>query len=151
MGPKLIAQPRGIQPEKMRDLRNVVLYIRLVVASRNRLPVLGTGRRGLSPASPQARMRGLRRRRGRHAVARQQQIAAVFVQIAPEPRIRNIAPHADRTQAQRRRTVQPDSLAVLRLGTGSRALRPQAPYGAAVIGRGVPASGQELSGGGGGG
>ena len=110
---KLIAQTRRVQSEQVRDLRYVVFEILCIAAGRDRVAVLGTGRRGLAPTSPQARTRGVRHRRNRYAVARQQQVAAVLVQIAPEPRIRYTATGADRTNAQHRRTVQPDSLAVL--------------------------------------
>lgn len=84
---KLIAQTRRVQSEQVRDLRYVVFDILCIAAGRDRVAVLGTGRRSLAPTSPQARTRGVRHRRDRYAVARQQQVAAVLVQIAPEPRI----------------------------------------------------------------
>lgn len=88
---KLIAQTRRVQSEQVRDLLYVVFEILCIAAGRDRVAVLGTGRRGLAPTSPQARTRGVRHRRNRYAVARQQQVAAVLVQIAPEPRIRYTA------------------------------------------------------------
>ena len=80
---KLIAQTSRIHSEQVRDLRDVVFDILCIAAGRDRVAVLGTGRRSLTPTPPQARMCGVRHRRDRYAVARQQQVAAVLVQIAP--------------------------------------------------------------------
>ena len=118
---KLIAQTRRVQSEQVRDLRDVVFDILCIAAGRDRVAVLGTGRHGLAPAPPQARMCGVRHRRDRYAVARQQQVAAVLVQIASETRIRYTATGADCTNAQRRRTVQIDRTGILRFRGGQGA------------------------------
>ncbi len=102
---KLIAQTRGVQSEQLRDLRHVVFEILCIAAGRDRFAVLGTGRGGLSPTPPQTRMRGIRLRRSSNAVTRQQQVAAVFVEIVPETRIRNSALRTNGAYAPIRRGV----------------------------------------------
>ena len=105
MRAELIAQARGVQPEEAGDLRNIVRDILCIAASGNRILVFGARSRSLTPRTAQPDIRNPCRRT-RHTVARQQQVAAVFVQIAPKTPIRNTALRADRTDAHIRRSVQ---------------------------------------------